>query len=64
MTNYTLLQGSASEATFIGLLAAKEKTVRRLQESNPHLTEQEIKAKLVCYSSGKTCLLKCHSVFR
>ncbi|KAG8306417.1 hypothetical protein J6590_047825 [Homalodisca vitripennis] len=47
------LQGSASEATFMGLLVAKEKTVRRVQKFHPELSVQEIKAKLVCYSSNQ-----------
>ncbi|XP_054282189.1 3,4-dihydroxyphenylacetaldehyde synthase 2-like [Macrosteles quadrilineatus] len=48
------LQGSASEATLMGLLVAKEKAVRRLQKEHPELSEQDIKAKLVCYSSDQS----------
>jgi len=48
------LQGSASEATLMGLLVAKEKAVRRMQKKHPEMSEQEIKAKLVCYSSDQS----------
>lgn len=47
-------QGSASETTFVALLAAKDKTVRALREINPELTEAEIKGKLVAYSSNQS----------
>lgn len=48
------LQGTASEATLVALLTAKEKMVRKLKEENPQLTEDEIKAKLVSYSSDQS----------
>lgn len=38
----------------MGLLVAKEKAVRRLQKEHPELSEQDIKAKLVCYSSDQS----------
>lgn len=46
-------QGSASEATLVGLLVAKEKTVRKLIKENPDLDEDEIKPKLVAYTSNQ-----------
>ncbi|XP_019877885.1 aromatic-L-amino-acid decarboxylase-like [Aethina tumida] len=49
-----VIQGSASEVTFIVLLAAKEKMVKDLREANSPLTEGEIKAKLVAYSSDQS----------
>nr|CAD7617140.1 unnamed protein product [Timema genevievae] len=62
------MQGSASEATLVGLLAAKERTVRRLRASNPDWDEGAIKARLVAYTSDPqlqtntrqecSCLLK------
>lgn len=45
------MQGSASEATFVGLLAAKERMVKYYQSLHPDLDEQTIKSKLVAYSS-------------
>lgn len=48
------LKGSASEVTFVALLAAKEKTVRDLKALQPDLDEGEIKAKLVAYSSNQS----------
>ncbi|XP_026756611.2 3,4-dihydroxyphenylacetaldehyde synthase-like [Galleria mellonella] len=48
-----VIQGSASEATLVGLLAAKEKTVRRLLKVNPSMDEGEIKSRLVAYTSDQ-----------
>lgn len=48
-----MFQGSASEATLVGLLAAKEKTVRKLIKNDPSLDEDEIKPKLVAYTSDQ-----------
>nr|CAD7462609.1 unnamed protein product [Timema tahoe] len=49
-----VIQGSASEATLVGLLAAKERTVRRLRASNPDWDEGAIKARLVAYTSDQS----------
>ncbi|XP_057651180.1 aromatic-L-amino-acid decarboxylase-like isoform X2 [Diorhabda carinulata] len=49
-----IIQGSASEVTFIGLLAAKEKKVKDLMEQNPDLKESDIKGKLVAYTSDQS----------
>ncbi|KAF2878751.1 hypothetical protein ILUMI_27426 [Ignelater luminosus] len=48
-----VIQGSASEATLVGLLSAKEKIVKDLRKSNPDLTEADIKGKLVAYTSDQ-----------
>jgi hypothetical protein len=48
------LQGSASESTLVGLLAAKQRTVRRVQVLHPEWDEATIKGKLVAYSSGSS----------
>ncbi|XP_015602409.1 aromatic-L-amino-acid decarboxylase isoform X1 [Cephus cinctus] len=48
-----VIQGSASEATLVGLLAAKEKTTRRIKSLHPDLDEGIIKAKLVAYTSDQ-----------
>lgn len=48
-----VIQGSASEATLVGLLVAKEKTVRKMMKLNPDLDEDEIKPKLVAYTSDQ-----------
>lgn len=47
------MQGSASEATFVCLLAAKDRTTKRIKALEPNMTDGEIKAKLVAYTSGK-----------
>ncbi|XP_060516822.1 aromatic-L-amino-acid decarboxylase-like [Cylas formicarius] len=49
-----VIQGSASEATFVALLTAKEKKVKDLRASHPELSEAEIKGKLVAYSSDQS----------
>ncbi|CAG9771983.1 unnamed protein product [Ceutorhynchus assimilis] len=49
-----VIQGSASEATYVGLLAAKEKKVKDLITENPQLSEAEIKGKLIAYSSDQS----------
>uniref|UniRef100_A0A493SZ26 Aromatic-L-amino-acid decarboxylase n=1 Tax=Anas platyrhynchos platyrhynchos TaxID=8840 RepID=A0A493SZ26_ANAPP len=50
-----VIQGSASEATLISLLAARTKTIRRVQSENPELTEAEIMGRLVAYASDQFC---------
>ncbi|XP_030746673.1 aromatic-L-amino-acid decarboxylase-like [Sitophilus oryzae] len=49
-----VIQGSASEATYVGLLTAKEKKVKDLMEEDKNLTEAEIKGKLIAYSSDQS----------
>ncbi|KAK9870422.1 hypothetical protein WA026_007992 [Henosepilachna vigintioctopunctata] len=49
-----IIQGSASEVTFIALLAAKERKVAELKAQNTTLTESEIKGKLIAYSSDQS----------
>lgn len=48
------MQSSASESTFVALLAAKEKTVKILREQDPSLTEADIKGRLVAYTSDQS----------
>lgn len=48
-----VIQGSASESTLVGLLAAKERMVRLMQKNNPSLAEGDIKGKLVAYTSDQ-----------
>ncbi|KAJ8973711.1 hypothetical protein NQ317_009305 [Molorchus minor] len=49
-----VIQGSASEVTFVALLAAKEKMVKDLRTLNPELKEADIKGRLVAYSSDQS----------
>lgn len=53
-------QGSASEATLISLLAARTKTIRRVQSENPELTEAEIMGRLVAYASDQVSTSQKH----
>lgn len=48
-----VIQGTASEATLVMLLAARCKAVRRVQSMNPELTEGEVFSKLVAYTSDQ-----------
>uniref|UniRef100_A0A8C0ML25 Aromatic-L-amino-acid decarboxylase n=1 Tax=Canis lupus familiaris TaxID=9615 RepID=A0A8C0ML25_CANLF len=48
-----VIQGSASEATLVALLAARTKVTRRLQAASPGLTQGTIMEKLVAYSSDQ-----------
>ncbi|XP_061572377.1 aromatic-L-amino-acid decarboxylase [Cololabis saira] len=46
-----VIQGTASEATLVSLLAARCKGVRRVQTLHPEMSEAEILSKLVAYTS-------------
>ncbi|XP_040289280.1 aromatic-L-amino-acid decarboxylase-like [Bufo bufo] len=48
-----VIQGTASEATLMALLAARTKVTRKLQAENPDLTEAEIIGRMVAYSSDQ-----------
>ncbi|KAK2529762.1 hypothetical protein Q9233_006672 [Columba guinea] len=48
-----VIQGSASEATLISLLAARTKTIRLVQSEKPELTEADIMGRLVAYASDQ-----------
>ncbi|XP_074653816.1 aromatic-L-amino-acid decarboxylase-like [Tubulanus polymorphus] len=48
-----VIQGTASEATLVGLLGARAKTIAELKESRPELTDAEITSKLVAYCSDQ-----------
>lgn len=49
-----VIQGSASEATLVGLLAARERTVRRVKSLHPEWDEGTIRSKLVAYTSDQS----------
>ncbi|XP_030241714.1 3,4-dihydroxyphenylacetaldehyde synthase 2 isoform X1 [Drosophila navojoa] len=49
-----VIQGSASEAVLVAVLAAREQAVRRLRLSHPELSESEIRGKLIAYSSDQS----------
>lgn len=46
-----VLQGTASEATLIAMLAARTKMTRKVQAENPDLSENDIMGRLVAYCS-------------
>ncbi|CAG4998904.1 unnamed protein product [Parnassius apollo] len=48
-----IIQGSASEATLVGLLAAKDRMIRKLTEVDPNLDPDDIYSKLVAYTSDQ-----------
>ncbi|XP_041976506.1 3,4-dihydroxyphenylacetaldehyde synthase-like [Aricia agestis] len=49
-----VLQSSASEATLVALLVAKDKIIRRLTTNDPKADEDEIRSKLVAYTSDQS----------
>uniref|UniRef100_A0A672Q251 Aromatic-L-amino-acid decarboxylase n=1 Tax=Sinocyclocheilus grahami TaxID=75366 RepID=A0A672Q251_SINGR len=50
-----VIQGTASEATLIALLAARSKIVKLIQADHPDRSETHIISKLVAYSSDQFC---------
>lgn len=48
-----VIQGSASEATLVALLAARTKVIRQLQAASPEFTQAAIMEKLVAYTSDQ-----------
>ncbi|KAH8400568.1 hypothetical protein KR222_006819 [Zaprionus bogoriensis] len=49
-----VIQGSASEAVLVAVLAAREQAVRRERDAHPELSESEIRGKLIAYSSDQS----------
>lgn len=49
-----VIQGSASEAILVAVLAAREQAVRRILKESPELTESDIRGKLIAYSSDQS----------
>ncbi|KAH8334137.1 hypothetical protein KR059_006958 [Drosophila kikkawai] len=49
-----VIQGSASEAVLVAVLAAREQAVVSHRESHPELSESEIRGRLVAYSSDQS----------
>lgn len=48
-----VIQGTASEATLVALLGAKNRMIVRLKEEHPEWTETDILSKLVGYCNSK-----------
>lgn len=57
LTFLSWIQGSASEATLVALLAARTKVIRQLQAASPELTQAAIMEKLVAYTSDQVSVL-------
>ncbi|XP_072164416.1 aromatic-L-amino-acid decarboxylase-like [Diadema setosum] len=49
-----VIQGTASEATLVALLAAKMRAIRQQQAANPDLDQYDIMSKLVAYTSDQS----------
>ncbi|XP_067625550.1 3,4-dihydroxyphenylacetaldehyde synthase 2-like [Eurosta solidaginis] len=49
-----VIQGSASEAVLVAVMAAREQAVRRIKAEQPKLSEGEIRARLIAYSSDQS----------
>uniref|UniRef100_A0AAQ5XV52 Aromatic-L-amino-acid decarboxylase n=1 Tax=Amphiprion ocellaris TaxID=80972 RepID=A0AAQ5XV52_AMPOC len=50
-----VIQGTASEATLMSLLAARCKAIRRVQATNSNYSESDVLGKLVAYTSEQFC---------
>ncbi|XP_074841579.1 aromatic-L-amino-acid decarboxylase [Carettochelys insculpta] len=48
-----VIQGTASEATLVMLLAARTKTIRRVQSEHPELAMGDVMSRLVAYASDQ-----------
>ncbi|XP_055327314.1 aromatic-L-amino-acid decarboxylase-like [Paramacrobiotus metropolitanus] len=48
-----VIQGTASEATVVALLAAKSRAVKKIKEDHPGFTDMDILSKLMCYASDQ-----------
>jgi aromatic-L-amino-acid/L-tryptophan decarboxylase len=46
-----VLQATASEGTYVGLLAAKNKKLYQLKQNDPNMDEYNVKSRLVAYVS-------------
>lgn len=51
-----IIQGTASEATLVALLAARNKKISEIKELNPELDEHYIHSKLIAYYSGQVII--------
>lgn len=49
-----IIQGSASEATLVGLLAAKKRMTNRMKMNDPNIDEAMIRSKLIAYTSDQS----------
>ncbi|OQV23588.1 Aromatic-L-amino-acid decarboxylase [Hypsibius exemplaris] len=49
-----VIQGTASEATVVALLAAKSRRIRKIKEEHPEITNMDILSKLMCYASDQS----------
>lgn len=49
-----VIQNAASESTLVGLLSGRQKTIKTVLDSNANLTSEEIRGKLVAYTSKES----------
>ncbi|XP_053960174.1 3,4-dihydroxyphenylacetaldehyde synthase 2 [Anastrepha ludens] len=49
-----VIQGSASEAVLVSVIAAREQMVRRIKSEHPEMSESDIRGKLVGYASDQS----------
>ncbi|XP_061402842.1 3,4-dihydroxyphenylacetaldehyde synthase 2 [Musca vetustissima] len=49
-----VIQGSASEAILVAVMAAREQAVKQMKESHPEISESDIRGKLIAYSSDQS----------
>lgn len=56
---YFRLQTTASEATFVALLAARSETIKKYRTMDSELSDSEINARLVGYCSDQVSIYRC-----
>ncbi|CAG9826125.1 unnamed protein product [Diabrotica balteata] len=49
-----VIQNAASESTLVGLLSGKQRTVKHVLDKNPNLTPEDVKGKLIAYTSKES----------
>ncbi|XP_037935095.1 3,4-dihydroxyphenylacetaldehyde synthase 2-like [Teleopsis dalmanni] len=49
-----IIQGSASEAVLVAVIAARDEAVRRIKAERPDMSESDIRGKLIAYSSDQS----------
>nr|XP_023018452.1 aromatic-L-amino-acid decarboxylase-like [Leptinotarsa decemlineata] len=49
-----VIQNAASESTLVGLLSGKQRTIKTILNKNPKLTANEVKEKLIAYTSKES----------
>lgn len=50
-----VIQGSASEATLVAMLAARMRALRNMRRANPDASDYDLMSKMTLYASDQVC---------